>query len=796
MTDRTGAVTTTGYDALGRISRMTDPTGVASSFQYDSLDRLVGMTRGGATWQTGYDAEGVVSSRTTPLGYRTAFTTDALGHVTQKTDACGRSASFVRDALSRLTAATDGLGRTNNFAYNATGMLSSVTLPETGSLAVEYDAMGMLAGLTDRNGNTWPFTRSKSGRMASAATPEGYVQSYGYDSLGRVASVTGSDRQSVSFTRDAAGNVIQKSYSDGTVFTYTYDALNRLTATEGLSLTRDAEGLVEGTSTWEKTFGAVYDAAGRLVSATYDSGLTVNYSYSETTGLLVSVSDTLTGSSIDFEYDQDRRLTGITRSNGVNGIYSYNNAGRLVGIQEGSIIDLSYTLDDASQVTAVDMTVPLDPAEALGFRTRYYAYDNACRPGSAGHSSDTAGRTTASPTHSFKWRAKSLLTGVDETDLSYNGMGDLLSRSKGGASTRYHYNYGIGLHPIVAEEDGVTGAITRYYVWSPLGELLYSIDAGTQPAVRFYHFDLTGSTLALTDEAGQVTDAYAYTPYGRVLAHQGERLQPFTYAGRWGVRQEGTEGDLFHARARYYDARNARFLSPEPLFPQEPDLHMLSPYLYAHANPVSMVDVTGFAPTMVMTPGELLHAHEQYEEAKIWLNQYAGMAQIIHSDILKKLKGTNDEEMDIVMALWRIMDCHKQVEANQRILKKFAFMGKREMQQKAVRVAARIKKLRAKIRDAKAGLASAQGNARNVLEARQEVERAIRIRQVFVQKMRLRLPFPEKQNLPSLARLIKENEAEIRRLREPLETFEAQRRDYTQQLQQAELALRAMGIYN
>ena len=514
-TDRTGAVTTTGYDTMGRISSMTDPTSVASVFHYDSLGRLVGMTRGGDTWQTAYDAEGVVSSRTTPLGYTTGYVTDALGQVTQTTDACGRNMCFGWDALNRITSITDGLGRTSRFAYNPNGSLSSITLPETGTTTLQYDAMGALTGITDRRGNSWPFTRSKSGRMESAATPSGYEITYEYDNQGRVSSETGSDGRSVSLIRDAAGNVTGKTCSDGTVFTYEYDELGRLTSTEGLTLTRDAEGLVETTSTGEKTFGAVYDEAGRLVTVSYGSGFNVDYSYDGATGLLTGLGDTLTGTRMTLSYDRDRRLTGITRSNGVNGTYTYNGTGELVRIQEGGIIDCAYTLDNAGQIVSADMTVPLDPAEVLGFRTRHYEYDSACSPQSPGHSSDTAGNTTLSPLHRFQWNAESLLARVDDTDLSYNGMGDLLTRTEDDITTRYHYNCGIGLHPIVAEEAGATSTVTRYYVWSPRGELLYSIGMATaEPSVRFYHFNLTGSTLALTDENGLVTDAYAYTPYG------------------------------------------------------------------------------------------------------------------------------------------------------------------------------------------------------------------------------------------------------------------------------------------
>ena len=38
-------------------------------------------------------------------------------------------------------------------------------------------------------------------------------------------------------------------------------------------------------------------------------------------------------------------------------------------------------------------------------------------------------------------------------------------------------------------------------------------------------------------------------------------IRPFTFVGKWGVRQEGASGALYQMRARYYDATTARFLS-------------------------------------------------------------------------------------------------------------------------------------------------------------------------------------------------------------------------------------------
>jgi RHS repeat-associated protein len=151
--------------------------------------------------------------------------------------------------------------------------------------------------------------------------------------------------------------------------------------------------------------------------------------------------------------------------------------------------------------------------------------------------------------------------------------------------------------PIMSERDGGTGQFLRHYVWTPAGDLLYMIDAADGNEVYFLHFDRSGSTLALTDTTGTVTDAYAYTPYGELLEHSGSSEQPFTFVGKWGVRREGASGHLYQMRARYYDAAAARFISRDPIWPTLRNPRGLNPYQYAYNTPITNVDSTGRAPT-------------------------------------------------------------------------------------------------------------------------------------------------------------------------------------------------------
>jgi len=430
------------------------------------------------------------------------------------------------------------------------------------------------------------------GRRAFLSDPLNRITQYAYDSRGRRSGMTYPDGHTVSNSFDAASNLTRRQYTDGTDLLYSYDALNRLVATDGLALAYDAEDRVTNTVSSGVNFGAAYDPGGRLTSVTYNGGaLTVTYTY-DTRDRLVGVSDSLTGTMLNFFYDDAGRLTGLTRPNGVNGAYTYDAAGRLTRIQEGALVDLQYTLDPAGQVTNLDYTVPLDPTNSLTPALSNWVHDAAHQICNFGYAYDARGRMTNAPGRTFRFDDASRLTQVNGVTLSYNGLNDVVDRVEGGVTNRHYYNLALGLNPIVAERNLNTGQFLRFHVWSPGGALLYMIDVAGGNAVRHFHFDRVGTTLALTDAAGMVTDSYAYTPFGEPLGRTGTSAQPFLYVGRYGVRHE-PEGNLAHMRARYYDFPTARFLSPDPVWPVLAEPMSLDPYQYAADNPLTYIDPRG-----------------------------------------------------------------------------------------------------------------------------------------------------------------------------------------------------------
>ncbi len=594
ITNRLGQTATTTYDIMGRKGVVTDPNGIIKTYGYDPRGWHNQTNIGGQTWQIGYDKEGVVSSTTTPLGFTTTYQTNKLGKITKITDPLGNNINIDRDTHQRITGITNPLGHTTAFSYNGWDTLNSVTMPVIGTITYHQNDMGLLTKITDLNSHNWDFNYSNMGKAINSTDPLGNRWEYAYNNRGFISQITFPEGGNVSITYDKAGNITQKNYSGGPTLNYTYDDLNRLIVADNIGFTYDKEGNIISTDNQGIAFGATYNNGGQVKTVSYVGGtFTVTYTYDATNGLLTDVEDSLTGTAITFSYDNDMRLIKINRPNSVNTSFTLDSASRLTRIQHGTIGDIEYIRDEVGHITQAQMTLPLDPATLLSSETNNFTYDDASQLSSTGYSYNKRGQRTADSSRNYTWDNGDRLITAGGASFAYNGLGNIISRTKDTSSVNYYYNYAIGFHPIMAERDDSSGSWLRYYIYTPEGKLLYMIDAQDSNKVYFYHFDNIGSTLFLTDIGGTVTDSYAYTPYGKLLGHNGINSQPFTFIGEFGVRQEGTGGNLYQMQARYYDASTGAFVSRDPLWPAIASAKSINPYQYALRNPMSIIDPTG-----------------------------------------------------------------------------------------------------------------------------------------------------------------------------------------------------------
>ena len=595
ITDRTGGVWERAFDSRGNLASLKDPTGLSALFAYDALGRLNGVTSGGETWMLAYDAEGIPVSQTSPLGLKTEYATDPLGRATSVKLPDGQTTLLERDAWGRITKVTDPLARATEYTYDPTGLLSGVAGPGASRAEFAYDGGGNLKSATDAGGNVWSFGRSSAGRVDSFTDPLDRVTNFAYDGRGFMSGVGYLGGQTLDISRDKSGRTTLRGYSGGPEIPYAYDPVGRLASTAGIELRRDAEGRITSTSDGSSAMGATYDAAGRLVSLDYGP-LTVTYTYNPATGFPTSVSDSLTGTSVNLAWDKDGRLSGIGRPNGVDTTLTWDPASRLSGIKHGDLLDLSYSRDAAGQVTGVLITGGPDISGLLRASSVSFQYDAASQPAGDGFGSDSRGRATLNDGLTLMWDGASRALMVGGVTYEYNGASQPIRRKDGATDRKFQYHHALPGSPLAIERDASGGGALGYFIYDPAGNLLYGIDPGDGNRVFFYHFDAAGSTVMLTNSAGESTDRYAYDPFGALIGHHGTSGQPFTFNGQMGVRQEGPEGRIYRMGLRLYDAMAGRFVSREPLWPHLKEARSLNPYQFAFGNPLTFADPAGTDP--------------------------------------------------------------------------------------------------------------------------------------------------------------------------------------------------------
>ena len=111
---------------------------------------------------------------------------------------------------------------------------------------------------------------------------------------------------------------------------------------------------------------------------------------------------------------------------------------------------------------------------------------------------------------------------------------------------------------------------------------------------KTYHFDSRGSTVAITDEGGNVTDTFTYDTYGKLVNRTGNSFVIFGYNGRDGVVTD--KNGLIYMRARYYSPDMKRFVNADIVAGTISNAVTLNRFAYANGNPVSFVDPFGLSP--------------------------------------------------------------------------------------------------------------------------------------------------------------------------------------------------------
>ena len=444
---------------------------------------------------------------------------------------------------------------------------------------------------------------------------------YRYNDVGLNSKMIFSDGSYITKEYDANGNVIenQKQSADSALISSgrkIFDVWNRVVSVDKKQ---------NGSDTISK-MSYEYNDDNMLTKLFYPSitdEISVSYEYDHLQRMK-TVTDwkkQVTG----YEYTATGKISKTLFANGVVCENDYNDAQQLTKInttKDNVLISLYHAteINENGYPTEITQLQNSRPLESDSKNELSYNLANQLKQIDDGNEIqyDVNGNPTTLPKvdGNISYNDMNLITQYGDDNYQYDAFGLRTQSTINGttknyliSSNDYSAPYLSLLDPLMEPEWMQTSNTPSISTSSPLDQLLQISDENNNVEKRFvyghgliseeseagdysvYHFNEQGSTIALTNEKGIVTDKYAYSPFGEVLAHEGDNETGFLFNGSVGVYTDAN--GLSNMRSRSYRADLMRFVQQDFLLGDEKNPMSLNRYAFVGDNPISFIDPLG-----------------------------------------------------------------------------------------------------------------------------------------------------------------------------------------------------------
>ncbi len=341
----------------------------------------------------------------------------AVGLETSVTDPNNNTVHSYTSAMGKQTTIAAPENATTKFIYGPLGELIESIDPESISTTYEYDMLGQLTQREHPDAGVTNYEYDRSGNLLSVQTPNLGANKIEYDyHYNRLTQVNYPDNpeNDVVYEYGNSGNEtgrITKVKSNGNVKQFSYGNLGEITEEITTFVRPSGE-------TYSFAMQTQYDSWNRILSMTYPDGEIVNYDYN-LGGDLISVQGEKGGINYsyieDIQYNKYGNQVFVQNGNGSYSNYTYDQTTlRLANLEtydgnSNKILDLDYTYDDASNITAIANSA--SQVNGLGGDFSYsYNYDDLYRLASSSGDFDNSNKEY-------------------NLEMSYSASGNILSKS-------------------------------------------------------------------------------------------------------------------------------------------------------------------------------------------------------------------------------------------------------------------------------------------------------------------------------------------------------------------------------
>lgn len=584
VTDAYSKKLTYTYDPFGNLIKTTDALNNVTTITYDKRGRKIGMDDPDqGVWSYQYDTLGQLKRQRDAKNQVVTFAYDKLGRMTQRNepdlvstwayDTCDANLNPAGKCKGKVVKESSDNGYTRTYLYDSYGRITAEkdNVDTAYYVSKSYDTYGRVSNIVYPNSLQITNSYSSTGhlnKVSNTQTGTAYWQAGSTDAEGRINQFTYGNNVTTTNTYDQMGRITQINAGTSSATTsvsnqsFVYDSIGNLTQR------------YDGATNLNEAFG--YDNLNRLTSTSAQAGsgpLTqVTLTYNE-------IGNILTKSDVGTYTYASLKANGSARPHAVNKIV----------MNDGVTTYASYTYDANG-----NMLTSLDSAS----KGRTITWNSWNMPNSV------VGNKVATTNTSLP---SSTPVGTTSSTFSvvYNSAHERIKETLANGTVVYNISprvdTGIHVEKRIKTDGTVQTVASLYAGGMPFGTVttVQPPNNGTQTTyTRYFHGDHLGSIVAITNEAGTVTERRSYDAWGKRRNTNGTPMTSafVTPDERHGFtgHEEWDEVGLIHMNGRMYDPTTGRFLSADPTIQYADDMQNYNRYSYINNNPLSATDMSGY----------------------------------------------------------------------------------------------------------------------------------------------------------------------------------------------------------